>query len=166
MPGADAHPHAPTLDAFRRHNLGWLLMRLVRDFEERARMAFGDRSHDGMQMAHSMVLVYLPLEGGRLTDLATAAGVTKQAMGSIVDDMERFGYVERVPDAVDRRAKRICFTEAGIALLEDSREVVAQIWADYAEVLGERRLTSLRNALASLLEGLDKAEAIPARITT
>lgn len=150
--------HARALDTFRRQNLAWLLMRVVRDFQERAQLAFGDRDHEGMQMAHAMVLVHLPLEGGRLTDLAAAAGVTKQSMGPLVDDMERFGYVRRVPDPEDRRAKRICFTEAGIALLEDSREVVSRIWAHYAEVLGERRLATLRNSLAALLDGLEEAE--------
>lgn len=155
--------HARALDEFRHQNLAWLLLRLVRDFQERAQIAFGDRDHEGMQMAHAMVLVHLPLEGGRLTDLAAAAGVTKQSMGPLVDDMERFGYVQRTPDPDDRRAKRICFTEAGIALLEDSREIVARIWARYAETLGERRLSALRNSLAALLEGLEKAGDVPGR---
>ena len=149
--------HAESLDTFRQHNLAWLLLRLVRDFEERAVAAFGDRDHEGMQMAHAMVLVHLPLEGGRLTDLALSAGVTKQSMGALVDDMERFGYVERVPDPRDGRAKLICFTEAGIALLEDGQEIVSRIWDRYAEILGEAPLTALRNSLATLLEGLEGA---------
>jgi len=157
--------HARALDAFRHQNLAWLLMRVVRDFQMRAQAEFGDRDHAGMQMAHAMVLVHLPLEGGRLTDLAAAAGVTKQSMSPLVDDMERFGYVQRVPDPDDRRAKRICFTEAGIALLEDSRKVVSRIWARYAETLGERRLTALRNSLAALLEGLEGAHDTPGRTT-
>jgi len=157
----DRAARAQTLDVFRRQNLAWLLLRLVRDFQSRAQAELGDRDHEGMQMAHATVLVHLPLEGGRLTDLAASAGVTKQSMGPLVDDMERFGYVERVPDPDDRRAKRICFTDAGIALLEDSREVVARIWARYAEVLGERRLTALRNSLAALLEGLERADDAP-----
>lgn len=150
--------HAQALDAFRSQNLAWLLMRVVRDFQERAQVEFGDRDREGMQMAHAVVLVHLPLEGGRLTDLAAAAGVAKQSMGPLVDDMERFGYVQRVPDPDDRRAKRICFTEEGIALLEDSREIVARIWTRYAEILGERRLIALRNSLSALLEGLEEAE--------
>jgi len=150
---------ARALDDFRRHNLAWLLMRLVRDFQLRVQVAFGDREHEGMQMAHAMVLVHLPLEGGgRLTDLAAAAGVTKQSMCPLVDDMERLGYVQRMPDPDDRRAKRICFTEAGIALLEDSRQAVSQIWAAYAEILGERRLGALRNSLAALLEGIEQEQ--------
>lgn len=146
--------HARALDEFRRQNLAWLLMRLVRDFQERAQAELGNRDHEGMQMAHATVLVHLPLEGGRLTDLAAAAGVTKQTMGPLVDDMERFGYVQRVPDPDDRRAKLIRFTEAGIALLEDSQAIVARIWNHYAEILGDRRLTALRNSLGALLEGL------------
>ena len=149
------------LDAFRHQNLAWLLLRVVRDFQGRCREALGDRDHEGMQMSHAMVLVHLPFEGGRLTDLAAAANVTKQAMGPLVDDMERFGYVQRVPDPDDRRAKRICFTDAGFALLEDSREIVARIWARYAEILGERRLCALRSSLTDLLEGIERAEGPP-----
>lgn len=161
---ADARSaHDRALDEFRHQNLAWLLLRLVRDFQLRAQAEFGDRDHEGMQMAHAVVLVHLPLEGGRLTELAAAAGVTKQSMSPLVDDMERFGYIERVPDPDDRRAKRICFTEAGIALLEDSREVVARIWAHYAGILGERRLATLRNSLAALLEGLTEADDTPGR---
>lgn len=144
------------LDLFRRHNLAWLLLRLVRDFQLRTQAAMSDHDHEGMQVAHATVLAHLPLEGGRLTDLAAEAGVTKQAMGPLVDDMERFGYVRRVPDPADRRAKLIQFTDAGIGLLEDSREVVASIWEHYAEVLGERRLNTLRNSLALLLDGLEE----------
>ena len=81
-------------------------------------------------------------------------------MGPLVDDMERFGYVQRVPDPNDRRAKLIRFTDAGLGLLEDSREVVASIWERYAEVIGERRLSSLQSALALLLEGLEQEETI------
>ena len=154
---------ARALDEFRHQNLAWLLMRVVRDFQEQAQAEFGDPDHQGMQVAHAMVLVHLPLEGGRLTDLAAAAGVTKQSMGPLVDDMERFGYVRRIPDPDDRRAKRICFTRAGIGLLEDSRQVVARIWARYAGILGERRLSALRNSLAVLLEGLEQAQETAGR---
>ena len=149
----------PELDLFRRHNLPWLLMRLVRDFQTRTQEAMSDYDHEGMQLAHATVLAHLPIEGGRLSDLASAAGVTKQAMGPLVDDMEGFGYVRREPDPADRRAKRIVFTDAGIELLEDSRAVVAAIWSRYAEVIGERRLNALRNSLTLLLDGLEQEEA-------
>jgi DNA-binding MarR family transcriptional regulator len=151
-----ASDHGELLDAFRHQNLAWLLIQLVRDFHVRVCEALEVTHRDG-RLAHAMVLVHLPLEGGRLTELAAAAGVTKQSMSALVDDMERFGYVRRVPDPDDRRAKRICFTPAGMALLEDSQEAVARIWDVYAGILGERRLVTLRNSLAALLDGLDDA---------
>ncbi|MBW2233359.1 MAG: MarR family transcriptional regulator [Deltaproteobacteria bacterium] len=154
--------HAEVLDAFRRQNLGWMLFRLARDFQVRFTDLLSDHDSDG-RLAHAMVLGHLPLEGCRLTELAAAAGVTKQSMGALVDDMEHFGYVHRIPDPDDGRAKRICFTEAGIGLLEDSREAVDHTWALYSEILGERRLTILRNSLAALVNGIERAgEASPA----
>ena len=47
----------------------------------------------------------------RLTELATLAGMTKQSVGEIVDDLVDLGYVERIPDPADSRAKLICLTE-------------------------------------------------------
>src|SRR2546430_13380949 len=43
-------------------------------------------------------------EGMRLTDLARFAGMTKQSVGEMVDDLVERGYVERVPDPEDGRA--------------------------------------------------------------
>jgi DNA-binding MarR family transcriptional regulator len=46
-------------------------------------------------------------DGTRLTELAEAAQVTKQTAGFLVDQLERAGYVERVPDPRDAGAKLI-----------------------------------------------------------
>jgi len=63
--------------------------------------------------AHSGVFAHIDLDGTRLTDLANRANMTPQAMGELVDDLERLGYVRRVPDPGDRRAKLIVPTEVG-----------------------------------------------------
>jgi DNA-binding MarR family transcriptional regulator len=147
------------LDEFRRHNLAWLLMRVAQDHRNRAQSEFAKRGYPGMAPALSMVTVHLPLEGGRLTDLAARAGVTKQSMGQLVDDMERLGYVERQCDPDDRRAKRIQFTDAGLALLADAREILAEIWHDYAATLGERRLATLRDSLDILLRDIEQGRS-------
>ena len=145
----------PDLDEFRTQNLGWLLMRAAYDFQVRFAKEFEERGHKGLKGAHSAVLVLLPFEGCRLTELAENARMTKQSMGELVDQLEELGYVERIPDEEDGRAKKIIFTEAGMSIFAHSREVTAHVWKEYASMLGEHRLVAFRRTLDSLLTRVD-----------
>ena len=105
--------------------------------------------------AHFTVFQHIPPEGIRLTALAEAALMTKQSMGYLVDDLEALGYVERVPDPPDRRAKVVRLTARGQAVEETVRTVIRQIEADWAAQLGQKEyqhLTRLLRALIALLE--------------
>ena len=111
---------------------------------------FGD-----VRPAHFTVFQHIPPEGIRLTALADAALMTKQSMGYLVDDLEALGYVERVPDPTDRRAKVVRLTARGRAVEETVRKVIWQIEADWAARLGQeeyQHLTRLLRALIALLE--------------
>lgn len=115
-----------------------------------AAVDFGD-----VRPAHFTVFQHMPPEGIRLTALADAALMTKQSMGYLVDDLETLGYVERVPDPTDRRAKVVRLTVRGRAVEETVRKVIRQIEADWAARLGQeeyQHLTRLLRALIALLE--------------
>ncbi len=145
-------------EAFQRFHIGILFQRLSRNFEKRVRATLRERGHTGLQPSHQSVFVGLGTSGSRLTDLANRAQMTKQAMGQLVDDLERLGYVERVPDLRDGRAKLVRLTETGDAFLRDAAEVFTDIWRDYASLLGERELVKLQNHLDSLLEQVRQEE--------
>jgi DNA-binding MarR family transcriptional regulator len=111
---------------------------------------FGD-----VRPAHFTVFQHLPPYGMRLTELAEAALLTKQSMGYLVDDLEAHGYVERVPDPADRRAKLVRLTARGCAVEETVRAVIQRIEEDWAARLGQeeyRELTRLLRALIALIE--------------
>ncbi|HEX9069037.1 MAG TPA: MarR family winged helix-turn-helix transcriptional regulator [Ktedonobacterales bacterium] len=110
---------------------------------------------DDVRPAHFTVFQHIPPEGIRLTALADAALMTKQSMGYLVDDLEALGYVERVPDPTDRRAKVVRLTARGRAVEDTVRKVIWQIEADWAARLGHKEyqhLTRLLRALIALLE--------------
>jgi DNA-binding MarR family transcriptional regulator len=69
---------------------------------------------------------HLALEGSRLTELAQRAGLSKQAMGKLVDQCEAWGLVTRLDDARDARARRVVFTRDGLTWLNAYRQAVAQ----------------------------------------
>lgn len=101
--------------------------------------------------AHSGVFAHIDLGGTRLTRLAERANMTPQAMGELVDDLERLGYVERRPDPSDRRAKLVTLTRRGRACMRAAYEVIAGIEADLERLLGRRRLSDLRRSLREIV---------------
>jgi DNA-binding MarR family transcriptional regulator len=109
-----------------------------------------------LRRAHLTVMQVIdhPPDGTRLTDLARRAEMTVQSMGELVDALERLGYVERLPDPVDRRAKQVRLTERGWAVHERGFEVVAELQQAWRDRLGaetfDRLLASLRELNASL----------------
>ncbi len=151
-PSSHASAAAGPGDSFRRFHIGILFQQLARDFERRARATLRARGHTGLQPSHQVIFASLGPDGARLTDLAARAAMTKQAMGQLVDDLERLGYLERIPDPADGRAKIVRLTRAGRSFLHDAAEVVAEIWREYSELLGERELSRLQLHLGSLLE--------------
>src|SRR5262245_64629691 len=70
--------------------------------EQLVESGYGD-----IRPTHGCVFRFVQEDGLRLTDLAALAGMTKQSIGEIVDDLASRGYVERFPDPADRRAKLI-----------------------------------------------------------
>lgn len=152
MAARGARRGRPDLDQFRKHNLGWLLLQISDDFFARVGPRILARGHPKMRTQYATVLTLLPLEGARITELAAAAGVTKQAMALTVAALDEIGYVERAPDPADGRAKIVRLSEEGLALLSDAQEVLEEAWTEYADMIGERQLRALRDGLDALLD--------------
>jgi DNA-binding MarR family transcriptional regulator len=101
-------------------------------------------------------------EGSRLTDLAERSGLTKQAVGEVIPELEELGYVIREPDPRDRRAKIIKLTPLGREACLTGRRLFADIEREWAEQLGEELITALREAA----ERISAAERDPAHTGT
>ena len=85
-----------------------------------ARLA--ERGHEAVRPAHGAVFQYLDDTGTTVSTLAVRAQMTKQAMAELVLHLERHGYVERVPDPADRRAKLVRPTETGQQVVAIAQE--------------------------------------------
>lgn len=91
--------------------------------------------------AHIHITRHLPVQGARLTELARAAGMSKQAMGDLVNQCEAWGLVERTPDPLDARARRVGFTPTGLAWLQAFREAVEQAEREFRAAVGDEVAT-------------------------
>ncbi|HEV2061593.1 MAG TPA: MarR family transcriptional regulator [Solirubrobacteraceae bacterium] len=101
--------------------------------------------------------------GSRVTDLARLAQVSKPTVVYLVDELERLGYVERVADPADRRAKLVRLTRRGLRAQEAARAIVGEIEADWSRLLGPSDFATLRTLLERLHDELWPAPASPPR---
>jgi DNA-binding MarR family transcriptional regulator len=131
-------------------HIGQLLRDAFDDFEQRLLAGLREAGETEMRPKYNAALRYLDEEGTRATVLAERSGLTRQALSQIVDEMEAAGYVTRLPDPGDRRAKLVVYTERGLRAFRDSRRVIAEIERDYERRLGKSGYRELRAALAAI----------------
>lgn len=112
-----------------------------------------ERGYPDARPGHAAVFMHIDRRSGtRLTELARRARMTKQGMMLVVDDLEERGYVRRVPDPEDARAKVVRLTARGRRYVAEARRTVAAIEAGVRRELGDRRYEVLRGALEELIE--------------
>ena len=139
-------------DRWRETHLGRLLGHAMRRFDARvlSLMANNDQvplalsnlaARDQISAAHIHITRHLSLQGSRLTELAHAAGMSKQAMGNLVDQCEAWGLVKRERDGRDARARQVVFTEAGLAWLAAFQTAVAQAESEFKASVGKEIAT-------------------------
>jgi DNA-binding MarR family transcriptional regulator len=132
------------------NHIGQLLRDGLARFEEELIFATPPLGGHDLRPTHNHVLRHLDRDGTRASVIAQRAGLTRQAITMIVDELEEAGVVRREPDPDDGRAKRIVYTEAGLRAFDESRERIAEIERRWRNELGARRWNELRAALAEL----------------
>jgi len=135
-------------------SLGVLLFLPYRHLEDRVLAAVHAAGHP-ITLAQARVFARVDAGGSRLTRLARSAQVTKQTAGYLVDQLEEQGYLERTPDTVDARARLVRITAKGLEVIAVAVPVQAAVEAEWAERLGPRGTTQLREALLALRELTD-----------
>jgi len=115
---------------------------------------------DDIRGAHGCVFGNIAPEGMRLTELAERAGMTKQAVGEAVSDLERLGYAERLPDPADGRAKIIRLTERGAIAQRAGFQVIGELEREWRERFGAERVDELRAMLLELTGASELAGAV------
>jgi DNA-binding MarR family transcriptional regulator len=125
---------------------------------DKLRERIAEAGHPEIREGHGCVFGFIDIDhGSRLTDLAASAGLTKQAVGEAVTELERLGYVTRVPDPQDGRAKIIRLTDRGMDAVIKGRRIFAEIEQEWAEQIGPELVTCLREA-ATKIAALEAAK--------
>lgn len=135
----------------RQQNIGRLFQRAARAYSELALTKLQALGYDGLTLFHTALISNLDADGTRISVLAERAGISKQAMGQLVQELEQRTFILRVADPTDKRATLIHFTKAGYQFLKDAYQVKLEIEAEYAQQLGEEAFKHLRGLLQQLI---------------
>ena len=134
----------------RRGHLGRELEPVWSSFEREIFEGFERRGFGDLRPGHQHVLIHIDDEGTTLRDLARRAGISKQAMFGFVQDLENRGYLERIPDPADGRAKLIRTTDRGERSFEAAWHTLKEIEERWKRIVGARRLQEFRVVLREL----------------
>ncbi|MBZ8133966.1 MarR family winged helix-turn-helix transcriptional regulator [Afifella sp. IM 167] len=141
----------------QKTTLGFLIMdaarHLRRHFEQRSR-------HLGMTSAQLQILGRIAFnEGINQAGLAALLDMEPITVCRHIDRMEAAGFVERRPDASDRRVRLLYITETGRNLLPEMRALAHSIFEEAQAGLGEKERAALLTGLEHLVRNLSERPA-------
>ncbi len=142
-------------DPGQRQELGVLLFVANRALEQRAFDAVVAAGITDITLAQARVAARISPEGSRVTDLAEQARVTKQSAAFLVEQLEAAGYVERVPDPSDGRARLVRLTSRAQRVVQAADAEVERALAEWADHVGEGRLRQMHQTLRDLRDLTD-----------
>jgi MarR family transcriptional regulator for hemolysin len=126
-------------------NFGWLLAQCFRAHVYAMDRAVADlpHGHRGFQALSGAA----NCSARNQAELAKQLGVDRTVMVYLVDDLERAGLVERLPDPNDRRSRLIRATEAGRDRLTAAQTAISAAESELLAALSDAEQKSLREML-------------------
>jgi DNA-binding MarR family transcriptional regulator len=107
------------------------------------------QGHPDFRPLHGFVLQAVGT-GTTAAELGRRLGISKQAAGKTIDNLERLGYLHRAADPADARRKTVQLTDRGVDCLRRSAHIFEQLRDGWAEKLGVRRLRALEDDLRTM----------------
>ncbi len=145
-----------TLETAKRASVAQLLIRCARLVNEQGLERARERFGVPVRASHTSLFPHLDLHGTRLTELSRRMGISKQAVGQLVGELESMGVLTREPDPDDGRAKLVRFTSRGQRSLLDGLAVLHEIDGELSQRIGARRMRALHNGLLAMLDTLEQ----------
>lgn len=140
-------PDTPLAD---RTEIGYLLDRAIRPIAMQLHQRLAEVGYGDLRPSHRFVFTRMDEDGAAITDLATASGVTTQAISQVVRELVGLGYLTRTKDGSDRRVTVVRLTPAGHKAVAAIRKVQHEIETEWACIRGHPWLEGLRNDLIEL----------------
>ncbi len=120
------------------------------------------RERADMPLADYEVMLHLGRAGDgalRMHELAAAVLLTASGTTRAVDRLERAGFLERAPDAIDGRVTMVSLTASGRRRLRAAAPVhLAGVRARFLDALSPHQARDLRNSMRAVLDANGRTE--------
>jgi DNA-binding MarR family transcriptional regulator len=136
-------------------SLGVLMFVAHRAMEQRIMAAIRGAGYPDATLAQGRVFARIGEDGTRLGDLAEMAQVTKQTASFLVDRLQESGFVERVTDPSDGRARLVRISARGREVQAVAAREEREIYREWEAHLGSRDMERLRSIMGRLREVTD-----------
>lgn len=130
--------------------LGMAFQMVLTEFVSRVDAA----GYSDLRPVHGLVFQTLKRSGATSSELAEGLGVTKQAAGQIIDDLEKRGYVERRPHPAGGRRKLVVLTDKATEHLAVAGRILHELEDQLAERLRAAGREMPRAELAAIVRAL------------
>jgi DNA-binding MarR family transcriptional regulator len=139
------------------------LLRLARRaYGNAVRPALAESGFDDMPRNGAYLLARVYDGSYAVAELARAIGISTQAVSQLVDTMVTRGYIERKPDADDRRRMQLTLTPRGEAAATVSWQAATRTDEELERRLSAAGVDALRHGLIALCEMSDEEPSAPA----
>ena len=110
-----------------------------------------ERGYANVSLAELRLMQQLCLSGTRSTELAARLKLSKQAIGQLIDGLEKKGWVVRSQDPSDRRAKRITYTAQGYQFISDAIDATLVAEHSFSQLIGADNYQRLKKSLMQIV---------------
>ncbi len=148
------------LRAHRNRKIYRSLSRITRVYNRWLVEQLHARGFRDFSPAYPPLLANLDTEGSRIGALAQRAGVTRQAAGQLLVEIEAAGYVTTRPDPDDGRATVVAFTTKGTRMLAAVLELVEEFEGGFARFAPVDDVERVAATLAAIADGVDPDGAL------
>src|ERR1043165_3314128 len=134
-------------------DVGVLSAHLLSGFQKELFSRLAEAGHEHLRPRHGAVMAYIATTGTRASELSERSGQHKQVVSTLVDELERLGYVTRQPDPADRRAKLVVPTDLGRDQMVQAKRIISDIEARLAELVGRERFREFKAVFEEITRG-------------
>ncbi|GLY46775.1 MarR family transcriptional regulator [Lentzea sp. NBRC 102530] len=131
-------------------DVGVLSAHLLSGFQKELFARLAEAGHENLRPRHGAVMAYIATTGTRASELSERSGQHKQVVGTLIDELERLGYVTRQPDPADRRAKLVVPTDLGKDQMVQAKRIITEIEDRLAAVVGADRFTEFKQVFEEI----------------
>ena len=133
----------------RPFELTWLLAQTFREINRELIVRLAEEGFADLPSSAGFAFARLAGGGATSGELATYLGVSKQAAGQLVDQLEARGLARRTPGP-DARTKTVKLTERGYECTRAATRISTEIEARWAATVGAERLDTLTADLRAI----------------